>query len=484
MTSQASSRLLTPVCIAALMASCTIVNWPSKMMDETPVRSIERPENYIRGNFGSVIVPAWRPAHDGEEDVRYVAASGGGDTPTGIYRLSRGGDIGGGRVFTYALDIRSSPYLGYYTGMALASAAEWDYLPSLDRACVIVGEPGLESDSGGFSRYCLDTLDGENPRRVPGAQFRTLAPDVPTRLGRSVAVLPAPGTDPPSLRYLVLGAVGSVHLMNNNFEYAVAPSLEVDTTIEVPDYGVAVAAGRLGAGWPAWVAVGSESRVYVWGIWDDPATTGDPDPDHVWLQACWESPGRNGFGTRIWAGDIDGDGRDDLAIGAGPLVEARTEELVVVDASEFWDALPPDPYPTIICRDVPESTVFACGDFPDRGVTCGAYQGFGSSFAVGDLDGEGSSEVVIGVPGVMIEGKARAGAVLIYDPSNPTAPVSALRDATPESGTRLGTSVAVSEIAGQDEVIAGSPGSNEVFVFYCSGVGNDTPEGRRDVHCR
>ncbi|MBW2261967.1 MAG: FG-GAP repeat protein, partial [Deltaproteobacteria bacterium] len=342
---------------------------------------------------------------------------------------------------------------------------------------------GFVGSAGGFTRYCLDTLDPENPRRVEGTGLVTSEPATPLQVGRSLAVVPQPGSDPASLAYIVLGAEGSVHLLNASINKALAPSLELPAGDETEDFGVAVAAGLTGTSWPGWVAVGSIGRVYVFGVWDD-SSTEDADPDHVWLQACYESGTRPGFGTLLWSADVDGDGATELAVGSHPDTEGRIEDVVVVAGTTFHSGAPPSPYPTVSCMEVPESIVFTCQEYPDRGILCGDYTDFGASFAVGDLDDDGSNEVVIGAPKAKVAGKAGAGAVLVYDPSSPTVPISGLRDSYPEKNAHLGASVAVNDIAGMDEVIAGSPGSNEVFVFYCSGVGNDDPDFHSGNICR
>lgn len=486
MTAIKRARHVLPA-VLALAVACTGIYWPYDDVEETPVRSIDRPDNYIRGGFGKIVVGVHRPEHGGEPEARYVALSGGGDTPTSIYRLSLGVEIGGGLAYSYASAIRSDPFSLYFTGAALASIPEWEYVDT-DRGCVIIGEPGYEGSIGGFSRYCMDSSDSENPRRIEGTNLSSPTVGMPTGAGRSLAVLASPATAsdaiPDSLRYVVVGAEGTAHLMGNMLSPTNTPGVEPPTGLETVDFGVAVAAGHTGTSWPAWLAVGSEGRVYVYGVWDDPATTGaGEDPDHLWLQACYESTGREGFGTLLWSADVDGDGRTELAVGSHPDTEGRTEDVVVVDGTTFHDGAVPDPYPTVTCTPVPEDAVFTCQDFPDRGIACGDQPDFGASFAVGDLDDDGASEVVIGAPGALAGGK-RAGAVLIYHPSDPAVPVSALRDAYPERNQKLGWAVTVSEIAGMDEVIAGAPGSKEVFVFYCSGVGQDDPDFHGGKVCR
>jgi hypothetical protein len=477
------TRAKVPIVVVLLLAcGCTGINWPYDLVKKTPVRSIERPDSYKIGRFGERLVSLTMPEVEGEELSRYAVISAGNASPTAIWRLSKAEVIGGKLAYMYASNIRSDPYANYVTGADLASTTVWNYMDT-DYACVIIGEPGPDLSAGGFTRYCMFTLDAENPRRVEGTGFVTSAMTTPERVGRSLAVVSIPGSDPDELAYIALGAEGSVHLLNAALNKALAPSLEPPTGLEAEDFGMSVAAGLTGSSWPAWVAVGSETRVYVFAVWDDPATT-DASPDDVWLQACYESPSRNGFGSLLHAADIQGDGATELVISADPDVLDRTNDVIVIDGTRFYHAAVPSPYPTIACEEVTADEIYECGDFADRGVTCDSHPDFGAGFAVGDLDQDGDNEVAIGAPHATVAGKARAGAVLIYDPLDTIAPISALRDATPQKNARLGFSVIVQDVAGEQEVVAGSPGSDEVFVFYCSGVGDDVPEMSEGGRCR
>jgi hypothetical protein len=133
---------------------------------------------------------------------------------------------------------------------------------------------------------------------------------------------------------------------------------------------------------------------------------------------------------------------------------------------------------------VPEDIVFECGDITARSVSCTDHPDFGASFATGDLDGDGSNEVAIGAPNALVSDRPGAGSVFLYDPGSPASPLNALHDAVPVKNQKLGLSLAISPVAGQDEVIAGAPGTDEVFVFFCSGVGGDTPAATGTARCR
>jgi FG-GAP repeat len=110
----------------------------------------------------------------------------------------------------------------------------------------------------------------------------------------------------------------------------------------------------------------------------------------------------DGFGSALVAGDFDGDGRDDLAIGSpGDGVGGHAGAGAV----------------NVLCGT--RSGLSEAGDqlwtLDSAGVKglAGRDFGFGSALAAGDLSRNGRDELAIGVPGGRISGHAAAGAVLV-----------------------------------------------------------------------
>jgi hypothetical protein len=184
--------------------------------------------------------------------------------------------------------------------------------------------------------------------------------------------------------------------------------------------------------------------------------------------ACLDGP--VAFGGALALGDVDSDGTPDLLLGDAGDQPTRVETVQLYDGAALLAAGG--------CTGTPPAPrVIACAE--TRGVACEG-SGYGSALAIGDLDGDGDGDLVIGAPTATVRGAAQAGAVFAL----PTGPggmpdataADALTASTPEANARLGATVVVFRSRGRDEVAAGAPGSDEVFVFPCSGLPGDGPE--------
>jgi hypothetical protein len=107
------------------------------------------------------------------------------------------------------------------------------------------------------------------------------------------------------------------------------------------------------------------------------------------------------MGIALAAGDFDGDGRDDLAIGdreGSPWPESGAVHVLYStaaglgdDGDDFW-------------TDVDLATGFGDREEGDR---------FGGALAAGDFNGDGVGDLAIGIPGEMVENFGGSGAVLV-----------------------------------------------------------------------
>jgi hypothetical protein len=205
---------------------------------------------------------------------------------------------------------------------------------------------------------------------------------------------------------------------------------------------------------------------------------GSPDAGHVWLFGGGGAPigclgGPSHFGRTLAAGHVDADDVDDLVIADDAFVTVISGKALagLVPATNITcslSALPPD---SIIAS-------FGCGT---RDTIAGCPGGFGTTLAVGDLDGDGDGEVLVGAPGLSVRGSSGAGAVLVYDAEGktPEALTDLLFLTSQQGGDGLGSSLAVAHLTGRDVAVAGAPGSARAAVFYCSKILGGAASGPR-----
>lgn len=175
----------------------------------------------------------------------------------------------------------------------------------------------------------------------------------------------------------------------------------------------------------------------------------------------------------------------------GPVFGDETSELVVSDDVNVhvFDgaklaALPAATTISCTLAALPEGalvTSFGCGSTEE--VTDCATSNFGSSLAVGDLDGDGDGEVIVGASGMTVRGENGAGAVLVWDVESLGDAVLAdakfLASAEPSDG--LGGAVAAVRAGNRDIIAAGLSRSGKVALFYCSKL---LPGSKRTGRCK
>jgi hypothetical protein len=425
-------------CLAA--TGCSPVAFED-LRDEAPIFALERPSGYPRLAFGSVLT-----AFGGElagVPVSRVAVNAGPSTPILVFPGWTPNGLGLGPPLYDLCDDTADCDAG--TGMGLVGVPRWRAgTPGEGEMCVFAtsaaaGTITVRCESNGGT---VETLRGGLGEGF-GASIAT------SESVQAVAVVGAPDA---------FSGAGRVWRVAD----AMAPEaieLPADTAPAGGRLGSAVAASALGSDALVAASAPDAGRVVV--------LVQGPTAADVSVRACIDDP-IEGFGGALAFGDVTGDGRAELFIGS-----AGSEVVRMYDGASLpdpggcgpWGSPPVD----IVCPQV-------------RGVSCGSTQ-FGASLAVGDVDGDGFGDLVVGAPGAIVEGEVGAGAVYVI--AGRAAGLDAGRSdvltlSSPAADDRLGAVVGVmpsnlgDERTPRVEPVAGAPGRDVVGVFLCSALGGDT----------
>ena len=233
--------------------------------------------------------------------------------------------------------------------------------------------------------------------------------------------------------------------------------------VNTPSFGLALAGGVAADG-RGWVAVGastlgqtdsSPSRLVL--LRTDP---GAIDATSYRAAGCVEDAAQSPLGAAVLAHDFDGDGNDELVYRTATAVRIADGASIAALTGGTGDPRP-------CAFDSGPGTEVPCPPTAEFGVECS--EEYGAAIAAGDLNLDGRDELLVGDPGAIVSGAGRAGAVHVFvNDGTGWRRTGALFDASPASGARMGTAVAVAPVRGRPEPFVGAA-VRQVFVFYCSG---------------
>jgi hypothetical protein len=290
----------------------------------------------------------------------------------------------------------------------------------------------------------LRTLDAANPHSWAQFGWSVAVGDVDGD-GKDDVVVSAPG------EYVGGNAWGRAYVFSG-----VNGSLLL--TVESPnpnlaeEFGASLAVGDVNGDGKGDITVGAagedvggnpdQGRAYVFSGADGSLlfTLDSPNPE----EGAW-------FGSSVAVGDVNGDGRDDIAVGAsGEHVGGNSQGQAYVFSGADGSVL--------LTLNTPNAQ---------------AGPGFGVSVAVGDVNGDGKGDIAVGASGEDVGGIAVQGRAYVFSGAGGSL-LFTLDSPNPQAGAEFGMSVAVGDVNGDGK------GEIATGALY-EDVGGNTAQGRAYV---
>ncbi len=452
---------LVATAVALSAASCSWTRFDDAQ-DNAPIVLLNRPDK-LNSGFGVSLATA-----TDEDRVRLLVGGVSHVSPAANFSLGTGSDpkldsIGAG--FCDQGNANNPCFLGKsIAGRGLSRVPGQVADGTREPLCFIVGIGAAQGTGSGLIGRCDD--DTEYALPVPEeVDKKLIQPTLGGDKRDEVVISAGKNTVNAEGGSALIAGAGRLRLA----WYYVADSLKpvslVPGTVD-ESYGSTVAAFR----------VGKDTQLFA---------VGAPEKRQVWLFRAKAGNvadslgcigGLPSFGRSLAAGLVTPDDIDE------DLVIADANNVHVFDGAKLAK-LPATTSSACGLAGLPAGTLitsFDCGS--DNNVSGCATSNFGATLEVGDLDGNGDGEVIVGAPGMTVRDVSGAGAVLIYDvDTNGTRPHS-LSDikflSSAEGDDRLGASLAVPYIGDRNIIAAGAPGNGKVALFYCSSLPGFAGGGR------
>lgn len=453
------------LCLALAVHGCSWSRF-GDLGDDRPVVLLEKPTDFVSG-FGATVTPLSLD----DKESRVLVGQAIGKFAAATYDLGLGTDPNPNAIDSSSCDPKQELDPCYLaervSGFPLGHVGQG----GLERMCFVLGVgKSQRADVPGLIGRCQDSANFT--LSVPDSALSKLVQDdvfanhksAPLVLGSDKGQLPAlaAGAErqglawfyrPRSTAPIELLGQGSV---DDRYGAAVAILRLKPDTGTAPDGGPENLGRRL-------VAVGAPGAGHVWLFSGD-----DGRP-----VGCLG--GIEGLGRSLASGRVDADDVDDLVV-------ADALNVTVVSGATLSDLAPAANIDCSLAA-LPAHAVIASFGCGSRDSTTGCPGGFGESLDVGDLDGDGDGEIIVGVPDLTVRGHPHAGAVAIYDAEGdePFYLSDQLFLSSAEDNERLGATLGAAHVRGRDIVVAGAPGGSRAALFYCSVL---VPAGMAGVRCQ
>ncbi len=428
-------------CLCLLGVSAQACSWSrfDDVTDNSPNVLLERPGS-MKAGFGNSMATAT----NGKKTEVLVGGGAGVNSGAALFNL---GDSDGPSTTSADSGYCNGGTADCYLSSSLAGFATAQGPDMARPLCFSVGtgsitKPGLEFRCLDASEYTLDipaaalkllqfSIDNRQPYDFPMASDRADHPEL------LVAV--------PRLHEAWFYPPSSVHYS----ELSVPKVLGTEDDPDNATFGKSLAVLTVGDSRVVAIGVSGKSEVLLW------RTDG---ADSKFIGCLGGTPG---FGRALAAGNVNKDDNADLVV-------SDATNVTVIDGNALF-GLPETDSTECGFASLPDGALlgsFGCGS--TSSMSGCPTSDFGAAVAVGDLDGDGDGEVIVGAPEMTVRGESSAGALLVFDADKPSDStfVDAKFLSSAESGDRLGASIVTPHIDGRDIIAAG--GNGKAALFYCS----------------